>query len=834
MKPKTIKKSMKKKTFNCLLSVILIITPLLMMSQSNFVDMTFNPSDVNSNIYNGIKGCSHIQFSVQPDDKIIVTCNASEDATYNKTKISSNVFRITTDGLLDTTFKSDTKISMVKFVGFQSDGKIIISGYLNNNFSVIRLNSNGSTDTSYSNNEEIDAFELIEVYTNNKLLVCRREYVDNSFKTNLVRFENDGSLDPTFNNSLNVNGECTFIKVFDNGKILLGGDFTICGGYPRRFIALLNPNGTVDESFNIGVGFNEAPSKIISLADGSILAFGEFSTFNDNFLYHKNHQSLIKLNKNGEFDQNFNLQNSLEKKVELFFPLKNNQFLLATRELYSYGIPASYKYTIEKFNADGSKVNSFNDIELWLSEYTDISFLFPNEEQSKGRFFIDFNAYKSNGEIDLNFNPKTGLGTSSPLEPMEIDSQGKIIFANSTSYFEKPINQLIRLLPNGQTDSTFNLKEKIPFTIKTLCIQPDGKILVGGTSRVGSVNKAKMLRLNNDGSVDNSFLPDLGEYRWVSLIKIYDSNKIIVVFDGGSGRIRRLYNNGSIDDSFIDQSAGEINEIFIQPDGRILAGGAFYSRNELIGNIIRLNTDGSIDYSYSSINTLIPASVRILENNKIIGIDIDNFKVYLLSHSGNIITDFDSKVFVSRGSLPFLYDFNAIVIENKILLTGDIYLKGYGQKNYSENRIVLLDESGTIDTSYSMSYDYYYSYISEMRKQPDNKIIIIGTFDSVDNTIRNNIARISIGFLVNSKNYAILPQNFKIWPNPTNGIVTVESKNDINSSIIIYNNLGHKIMEKATNGEQQHLFNLSNLPRGIYFINIRNKEKSFTQRLILK
>lgn len=74
MKPKTIKKSMKKKTFNCLLSVILIITPLLMMSQSNFVDMTFNPSDVNSNIYNGIKGCSHIQFSVQPDDKIIVTC----------------------------------------------------------------------------------------------------------------------------------------------------------------------------------------------------------------------------------------------------------------------------------------------------------------------------------------------------------------------------------------------------------------------------------------------------------------------------------------------------------------------------------------------------------------------------------------------------------------------------------------------------------------------------------------------------------------------------------------------------------------------------------------
>lgn len=41
-------------------------------------------------------------------------------------------------------------------------------------------------------------------------------------------------------------------------------------------------------------------------------------------------------------------------------------------------------------------------------------------------------------------------------------------------------------------------------------------------------------------------------------------------------------------------------------------------------------------------------------------------------------------------------------------------------------------------------------------------------------------------------------------------------------------------MEKATNGEQQHLFNLSNLPRGIYFINIRNKEKSFTQRLILK
>jgi uncharacterized delta-60 repeat protein len=827
MNLRLIKKYVKIRAYMWTICAILL-APTIISGQSNFVDLTFNSSDVTSNNLKGFDGCSNIQYHIQEDDKIIVACETSNNASYNNIKLTSNVFRIMPDGLLDTTFQSDTQIKFIDYVGVQSDGKIIIKGNLINEYSVIRLNPNGSIDNSYTIKEDIDPFEIIKIYPDNKLLVCQREFSGSSIQTKLNRLKTDGLLDSTFNNSLCLNGECTFIKVFNNGKILIGGDFTICGGFARRFIALINPNGTVDESFNIGVGFNKSPSKIISLDDGSILAYGEFTSFNEHILHNSNHQYLIRLNNKGEFDQEFNLQNSLQNKVNLLFPVKNNQFLLGSGKINYNVVPVSFECKIEQFNADGSKVNSFNDITFMLSQYSTEKFPYHIDEQSKGRLFIGSNIYKSNGEIDYSFNPKTGFGTGEPPTTMEIDSNGKIIIAYGSSYFGEPINHLIRILPNGQKDTSFRINESIPFVIKSICMKPDGKILIGGSEYIGYGNyEAGLLRLNNDGSIDNSFLPVVDNYYQVKLIKTYENDKLIVVFN--SGIIKRLNNDGSFDDSFMQRNM-KVTDIFIQPDGKILAAGALYgNNNSIIGNIIRINTNGSIDYSYASIGSLVPESMRILDNDKIIGLENNSLKVCLLSHSGNLLTDFESKLLVENA------DINAIGLQNKILLTGNFNAKEHEwEGNYYKQKIVLLDENGTIDTSYTFNYGNYSGYISGLKKQPDNRIIMIGQFDSIDNIVRNKIARIYIGFLVNSISDKILPQNFNIYPNPSSGYIYIESLDKIDGSIKIYDYLGKKIIEKETDGVNQHSINLSNYPDGIYFINIKSKKGSLTKKIILK
>jgi len=83
-------------------------------------------------------------------------------------------------------------------------------------------------------------------------------------------------------------------------------------------------------------------------------------------------------------------------------------------------------------------------------------------------------------------------------------------------------------------------------------------------------------------------------------------------------------------------------------------------------------------------------------------------------------------------------------------------------------------------------------------------------------------------------NQKILSQNFSIYPNPTTGYINIKSLDKIDGSIKIYDYLGKKIIEKESDGVNQHSINLSNYPDGMYFINIKSKKGSFTKKIILK
>jgi uncharacterized delta-60 repeat protein len=147
----------------------------------------------------------------------------------------------------------------------------------------------------------------------------------------------------------------------------------------------------------------------------------------------------------------------------------------------------------------------------------------------------------------------------------------------------------------------------------SLAQRPDGKLLAGG------VNGNGITRYNVDGTIDTSF----GTAGTVKISKIYprDSQgsihdmaltpdgKIVVggefaVVAGTSGfdNLVRLNSDGTIDASFSSRPLFNHNvlTVFAQPDGKIVAGGMFDSvsvggASGTYGGIIRLNADGTVD-----------------------------------------------------------------------------------------------------------------------------------------------------------------------------------------------------------------------------------------------
>lgn len=165
---------------------------------------------------------------------------------------------------------------------------------------------------------------------------------------------------------------------------------------------------------------------------------------------------------------------------------------------------------------------------------------------------------------------------------------------------------MVSLNPDGSKDSSFNVGTSIDAyvtidwptdIVADIAIQEDGKILVVARSNFyQGENWGVPLRINADGSVDEDF--ELGvsfSHGWVNKVAVQSDGKILVGGSfstanvGGEGaqpqnRIMRLHPNGGKDFAFDINEGHEpasggfyqegINDIVIDPDGKIWVGGA--------------------------------------------------------------------------------------------------------------------------------------------------------------------------------------------------------------------------------------------------------------------
>ena len=210
-----------------------------------------------------------------------------------------NIF--TTGPNIDSSFKPvfSGGYGTVTSINQRADGKTVISGGFTiaggeRNNSVAVLNIDGSSDNSFdigkgtANSTGGDAGIFQNAIQNdNKILIGGNfDRVDGIVRNRLARLNPDGSVDASFDVGQGFNSTVAVIKVLPNGKILVGGYFSTFNSQSVGALARLNPDGTLDSSFaRLTSAFN-----VLDIAiqpDGRIILVGE---------------TVVRLNEDGTVD----------------------------------------------------------------------------------------------------------------------------------------------------------------------------------------------------------------------------------------------------------------------------------------------------------------------------------------------------------------------------------------------------------------------------------------------------------------------------------------------------------------------------------------------------
>jgi len=232
-------------------------------------------------------------------------------------------------------------------------------------------------------------------------------------------------------------------------------------------------------------------------------------------------------------------------------------------------------------------------------------------------------------------------------------------------------NHIVAALPDGTIDNTFNVGTGFnnwPFTPSRIIIQPDGKtIYVGTFTSYNGTPANRIIRLNTNGSVDNTFVYGTGFNNWTVALGIDSLDRVYVggnftQYSGQTGvnRIVRLNPNGSRDLTFIQGTGfnSVVTDLVVDGNDDVYVVGYFSQYSGQTGNnrIIKLLSDGSKDNSFNSGTGLnsatsnAPSRIYLTSDNKVFVIGYFTQyngqpanKMVKLNLDGSIDTSFQSQ-----------------------------------------------------------------------------------------------------------------------------------------------------------------------------------------------
>ena len=310
------------------------------------------------------------------------------------------------------------------------------------------------------------------------------------------------------------------------------------------------------------------------------------------------------------------------------------------------------------------------------------------------------------GDLDTTFSgdgivtTDLGSGTQDNGNVMALQPDGKIIVAGTSN----DDIALVLYNSNGSLDTTFSGDGKLTTDLggkefgNSMVLQPDGKIVVVGG---GTGFDIAVVRYNSNGSLDTTFsgdgklTTDLGGYESGESVALQSDGKIIV---GGSNQLLRYNSNGTLDTTFgengiktlpVNSEVDGYNgiSIAVQADGKIVvAGGTFFD----FAVVARLNSNGSLDTTFS--------------DDGIVTTDLgDDFE-----WASDLVLQPDGKI---------------VLAGNR----GDA--SGYHPADFA---VVRYNSNGSLDTTFSgdgkvtTDLGSWYDFGQSVELQPDGKIVVAG------------------------------------------------------------------------------------------------------------
>ena len=274
---------------------------------------------------------------------------------------SNRIIRLNPDGTIDNTFDSGTGFDSDVYTIFQDsiDGKYLVSGdytmYNNTSAgSIIRLNNNGSIDYSFTGGTGFTNSATFIIKDDDKYLVGGTFYTYSGVSVNrIIRLNNDGTIDNTFSSGSGFNDYVSIIVKDSNGKYLIGGNFTSYSGVTANRIIRLNPDGTIDNTFSYGSGFNNIPGWMIQDVDnGKYLIGGNFTSYSG-----VTRNRIIRLNNDGSVDNTFNIGTGFDNAVYIITQDSNSKYVIGGI-FYTYSGASANR--IIRLNPNGTIDNTFN------------------------------------------------------------------------------------------------------------------------------------------------------------------------------------------------------------------------------------------------------------------------------------------------------------------------------------------------------------------------------------------------------------------------------------------------------------------------------------------
>ena len=277
----------------------------------------------------------------------------------------------------------------------------------------------------------------------------------------VVDNERVGSIDSEFLSAIGADGNVNAVAVYKNGttnlgKIIIAGDFLNYSTSNRVRVARLFPDGTLDPSFDPGLGPNNAVNAVAIDANDRVLLGGSFTSYNGTAK-----PGIVRLNENGSLDTGF-----------------NNAGAGANSAVLAIAIRGDGKIAI------GGAFTTYNG------------------STAERLALLD-----ADGQMDGAFNVG-GAAFDNTVFALEVDSSDNILVGGRFDRFKAVVQpSIVCLTGAGALDGTFAPSLAASTEIRAIELQSSGAVLIGGDfDAIGIQGRTNIARLlGNNGAVDSTF-----------------------------------------------------------------------------------------------------------------------------------------------------------------------------------------------------------------------------------------------------------------------------------------------------------------------------------------